>query len=745
MSFTNLQPTSVNGSATFTFANLVVNGTSQLGSIGNVKITGGSSGQAIVTDGAGNLSFSTVSGGGGGGSTNPAGSNTQIQFNNAGSFGASANFTFNSTSNTLTVDNITSNIVSTGTSNLANVNLGGNIMPITANIYSLGSPSNYFKSAYIGPGSLYIDGQKVLQSNSGTIVVSANLNQDLQVTTSGSGGIRLNPTGSGVIAVQGTLQIQTGNNITSSDGNPIVFAEQINVDSVSAKTTNGDLTLAGNGSGNVHLNSNALVSGNLAVSGSSANLSVSGNATATYFIGNGSQLTGLPAAYANSNVASYLPTYTGNITGNIVTLSGNVTAANANLGNLVIANYHSGNGYLLSGITGANVTGTVANANYSLYAGTVLTNAQPNITSTGTLTSLSVTNDVTVGGNLVVNGTQTTINSTAITTNDLNIILANNASSAVQANGAGIKITGASANILYNSTSNSFTFSHKITADGSLLTSINGANVTGTVANATYATSAGTAGTVTTNAQPNITSVGTLTNLNVTNYVKVANIQDSTGTNAISTYYNSHAGDIGVTGNLSVGTGGTGNITASNASLGNLVVANYHQGVLTTAAQPNITSVGTLSSLAVTANANVSNIGASIGVFTGNLSTTGWLSIQQATETLNTKTGATGTVNHDISTGAVFIHTGISANFTANLQNVPTTNSQVISVSLFLNQGSTPYFANALQINGSATTIYWPNATAPTPTASRYEIQTFALLRTSGGTWQAYGSYNSFG
>ena len=52
--------------------------------------------------------------------------------------------------------------------------------------------------------------------------------------------------------------------------------------------------------------------------------------------------------------------------------------------------------------------------------------------------------------------------------------------------------------------------------NGYSLTSINSSNISGTVANATYATSAGsatTAGTVTTAAQPNITSVGTLTTL----------------------------------------------------------------------------------------------------------------------------------------------------------------------------------------------------------------------------------------
>lgn len=42
-----------------------------------------------------------------------------------------------------------------------------------------------------------------------------------------------------------------------------------------------------------------------------------GNITATYLYGNGSQLTGLPVSYGNTEVASYLPTYSGNIGGNI--------------------------------------------------------------------------------------------------------------------------------------------------------------------------------------------------------------------------------------------------------------------------------------------------------------------------------------------------------------------------------------------------------------------------------------------
>ena len=65
----------------------------------------------------------------------------------------------------------------------------------------------------------------------------------------------------------------------------------------------------------------------------------------------------------------------------------------------------------------------------------------------------------------------------------------------------------------------------------------------------------------------------------------------------------------------------TGNLAVpTSINGGNLVTANYFTGTLTTAAQPNITSVGSLTSLTVTGNANVGNIGtAGLVVATGNV------------------------------------------------------------------------------------------------------------------------------
>jgi hypothetical protein len=71
-----------------------------------------------------------------------------------------------------------------------------------------------------------------------------------------------------------------------------------------------------------------------------------GNVTANNFIGNGSQLTNLPANYGNTNVST-----TGNITG------GNITTANTVSANTVSATTFVGDGSQLTGVT-TNITGT---------------------------------------------------------------------------------------------------------------------------------------------------------------------------------------------------------------------------------------------------------------------------------------------------------------------------------------------------------------------------------------------------
>jgi len=98
----------IDDTANVTANNLTVTATTDLGSLANVKIEGGSNGYVIRTDGLGNLSWE-----------NPAdvgvvGNDTEIQFNDGGLFGAVPEFTFNKSSNTLTVTgniSVTDNIL----------------------------------------------------------------------------------------------------------------------------------------------------------------------------------------------------------------------------------------------------------------------------------------------------------------------------------------------------------------------------------------------------------------------------------------------------------------------------------------------------------------------------------------------------------------------------------------------------------------------------------------------------------
>jgi hypothetical protein len=86
----------------------------------------------------------------------------------------------------------------------------------------------------------------------------------------------------------------------------------------------------------------------------------------------------------------------------------------------------------------------------------------------------------------------------------------------------------------------------------------------------------------------------------------------------------------------------------------------------------------------------------------------------------------------------------MSANFTANITNVPTTNNRSYVVVLNLDQGATPYYANALEVNGSSVSIKWLNAASPTATANRLEIESFTIYRVSN-SWVATGQFASFG
>ena len=95
--------------------------------------------------------------------------------------------------------------------------------------------------------------------------------------------------------------------------------------------------------------------------------------------------------------------------------------------------------------------------------------------SGGSATTITTTGNVTVGGNLQVDGTTTTINSTELVVDDINITIASGAADATAANGAGITVDGANATILYDGTNDEWDFNKVITAPGVIDTTLGAA------------------------------------------------------------------------------------------------------------------------------------------------------------------------------------------------------------------------------------------------------------------------------
>ena len=81
------------------------------------------------------------------------------------------------------------------------------------------------------------------------------------------------------------------------------------------------------------------------------------------------------------------------------------------------------------------------------------------------------TGTVIIKGNLQVDGATTTINSTTLTVDDLNLTLASGAANGTAANGAGITIDGASATLTYASAGDNWAFNKNLDVTGNIVVS----------------------------------------------------------------------------------------------------------------------------------------------------------------------------------------------------------------------------------------------------------------------------------
>jgi len=318
------------------------------------------------------------------------------------------------------------------------------------------------------------------------------------------------------------------------DGSSVIWGEIAQVGNISVSTIargNSNVTIADLG-GNVTTGvggvANVVVVSNTGqfVSGI---VSATGNIRGGFILGNGSQLTGLPATYTNANVVSLLSAFgsnsistTGNVTSGQVSATANVTGGNlvtsgqvSATGNITTDQYFVGNffgnitgNFVVPGSNTQVIFNTSGNADAS--AGFTFNTAGPNL--------LTVLGTISSSGNVQAGNLRT----------------------------AGL-----------------------VSATGNII----GGNISGT----------NIVGTLTTAAQTNITSVGTLSSLSATGNVAGGNLttggQVSATGNIRTTGYFFATQDINVGGDVTASsyTGNTislsGNVTGGNIRTGGFISA----------------------------------------------------------------------------------------------------------------------------------------------------------------------------
>jgi hypothetical protein len=260
-----------------------------------------------------------------------------------------------------------------------------------------------------------------LISATGTVTGSFFIGDGSQLTGIGSTSIQNGTSNVRVVSSGGNVTIGIG-----GTSNVAVYA-------TTGEYVTGVISANGNVTGGNVL-TGGFISATGTVTGSSllgSVVSVSGAITGSQFNGSGAGLTSIPGG----NVSKVANATYSDSAGAATTAGSATTAGTAN------------------SVAGANVSGTVANATYALSAGsattagTVTTGTQSNITGVGTLTSLSVTGNIT-GGNVLgganVNATTHTGSTVSVSgnVNGGNIVTLGFVSAAGTITGATISSTG---------------------------------------------------------------------------------------------------------------------------------------------------------------------------------------------------------------------------------------------------------------------------------------------------------------
>jgi hypothetical protein len=507
----------------------------------------------------------------------------------------------------------------------------------TLSALSVGGPvtfTNTTNATSVSTGALIIAGGVGIVKN---VFVGGSISVASTMTL--TGGMTINDTTDSISMITGSLQTAGGIGIakalyvgTTSSLNGIV---SIASTSNAISTTTGALRVAGGvGIANaLYVGASSSLIGSVSISDTTNTaLSVAGGVSIT----KGIQI-GTTAVISGVTDASSVST-------GCVTLNGGIGVAKS---------LYVGTGIYGTLMTAAqtNITSigtlsnlTVANSiSASTLTGTINTASQPNITSIGTLASLSVTGSIsasTISGTL---DTPAQPNITSVGT--LSAVAVSGSADATSITTGSIKTTGGVgiAKSLYVGTG---IYGTLMTASQTNITSV-GTLFSLAVTNGISASTL--TGTISTAAQPNITSVGTLIGLTVGGSTSITNTTDAT---SISTGSIAVAGGVGIQKSLWVGTG--------------------INGLIMTGSQSNITSLGTLTSLLVSG-------GATIGT---NLSTAGTTTLKTLVisndVTTNTSTGTiaiTGSDLHITTTGSIVTNSPLKVDGTWYINDTLVTSS----------------------------------------------------------------------
>ena len=231
----------------------------------------------------------------------------------------------------------------------------------------------------------------------------------------------------------------------------------------------------------------------------------------------------------------------------------------------------------------------------------------------------------------------------------------------------------------------------------------------------------------------------------------------SDGTNVVDTAFTDLSSDYSPQLSADLDTNGK-NITIDNNT--GVIDENGNQQITFTTTgsavnEFNVANAATGNAPAISATGGDTNIDLNITPKgTGRATFNGQGKIQSLAEKVTTEaTAATGTVNYDVLTQAVWnFTTDASGNWTLNIRGDGSNSldsimdtGESITVAHIVKQGGTAYYNSAVQVDGSSITPEWQGGAAPTAgNINSLDVYSYTIIKTGSATFTALASLTQF-